>query len=392
MRPLDDINVVALEHAIAAPLATRHLADLGARVIKIERPGTGDFARHYDSRARGMSSHFVWTNRGKESMTLDVKAPQGREVLARLLRRADVFVQNLAPGAADRLGLSAAQLSELNPRLIVCDISGYGPDGPYRDRKAYDLLVQAEAGLLSVTGTPDAPAKAGIAVADIAAGMYAYSAILAALRLRDRTGEGAHIEVSMLEALAEWMGFPLYYAIDEAMPPPRSGAEHATIYPYGPFRVGDDGQVLLSVQNEREWSAFCEHVLLRPELAGDRRFATNSERNAHREELRTIIESLFGSLTPDEVARRLDAAGIANARVNTVHDLWTHPQLTARDRWRSMATPAGELPTLRPPAGSSAFEPRLAAVPALGEHTEAILSELGYSPPEANGLRDSGVV
>ncbi|KAA3626909.1 MAG: CoA transferase [Proteobacteria bacterium] len=392
MKPLDDITVIALEHAIAAPLATRHLADLGARVIKIERPGSGDFARRYDERVRGLCSHFVWTNRSKESLTLDVKTARGREVLLRLLERADVFMQNLAPGAAERLGLTAAALRERHPRLIVCDISGYGPDGPYRDKKAYDLMIQAEAGLLSVTGTAGAPAKAGISVADIAAGMYAYSGILAALRLRDRAGEGSHVEVSMLEALAEWMGFPLYYASDGADPPPRSGAEHATIFPYGPFRTGDDEQVLLSVQNEREWACFCHDVLRRPELARDVRFAGNSLRNTHRDELRGIIEEVFMSLEPQAVVQRLDAAGIANARVNAMGEVWNHPQLSARHRWREVQSPVGALPALLPPAGNSAFDPRMDAIPALGEHTESILAELGYSRSEVEALRKAGVV
>ena len=392
MKPLDDITVVALEHAIAAPLATRHLADLGARVIKIERPGSGDFARHYDERARGLCSHFVWTNRSKQSLTLDVKSAQGHEVLLRLLERADVFVQNMAPGAAERLGLAAAALRERHPRLIVCDISGYGPDGPHRDKKAYDLMIQAEAGLLSVTGTADAPAKAGISVADIAAGMYAYSGILAALRLRDRTGEGSHVVVSMLEALAEWMGYPLYYASDGADPPPRSGAEHATIFPYGPFRTGDDGQVLLSVQNEREWACFCRDVLRRPELAQDARFASNSLRNTHRDALRAIIEEVFISLEPQAVVKRLDAAGIANARVNTMGEVWDHPQLSARHRWREVQSSVGALHALLPPASNSAFEPRMEAIPALGEHTESILAELGYSRSEVEALRKACVV
>jgi len=378
MRPLDGITVVSLEHAIAAPFCTRSLADLGARVIKVERAGEGDFARHYDHRVAGLSSHFVWVNRSKESLAIDLKTPFARAVMDRLVAKADVFVQNLAPGAASRLGLGAAELHARHPRLIVCDISGYGNDGPYRDRKAYDLLIQAEAGFLSVTGTPEDPAKAGSSIADIAAGMYAYSSILSALILRDRTGHGSHIDVSMLESLAEWMGYPLYYAFAGADPPPRMGAAHATIFPYGPFLAGDGRTVMLGLQNEREWQAFCATVLEEPALATDARFASNALRNANREELRAIILERFSRLTGTEVRARLDAAQIANADVNTMHDVWGHPQLAARNRWTRVHSPAGELPALKPPAVNDQFDYRLDPIPGVGEHNAAILRELGF--------------
>ena len=393
MKPLQGITVVTLEHAIAAPFASRQLADLGARVIKVERPGSGDFARSYDERARGLASHFVWTNRSKESLTLDVKHPQAAEVLRRLiLEQADVLVQNLAPGAADRLGLSYAALSAQKPGLIVCDISGYGSDGPYRDKKAYDLLIQSEAGFLSVTGSAEEPAKAGISIADIAAGMYAYSNILAALLERQRSGRGRHIDVSMLESLAEWMSFPLYYSLDGAEPPPRTGASHATIYPYGPFPAGDGATVMLGLQNEREWVLFCEKVLLRPELASDPRFATNSRRSAARAELRALIVEVFAKLTAQQVVERLDAAPIASARVNDMHDLWAHPQLKARHRWSEVQTSAGSIPALLPPGLAPADAPRMDAVPGLGQHTESILAELGYDAGQIAALRAAGAI
>ena len=391
-RPLDGITVVALEQAIAAPFCTRQLADLGARVIKIERPGSGDFARAYDTRVRGLSSHFVWSNRSKQSLTLDLKHPQAQAVLAPLLARADVLVQNLAPGAAARLGLSFDALQPRHPRLIVCDISGYGDDGPYRDKKAYDLLIQSESGFLSVTGSPDEPAKAGCSIADIAAGMHAYSSILAALLQRQQTGTGSRIDVSMLESMAEWISYPLYYAYDGAPPPPRAGAAHATIYPYGPFPAGDGRTVMLGLQNEREWSAFCRTVLLQPALADDPRFASNTQRSAHREALRTIIVDAFAALGAAEVLRRLDEAQIANAQVNTMHELWQHPQLQARRRWTEVATPNGPIPALLPPGRSSAFDARMDAVPALGEHTGPILAELGWSAEAIDHLRRDGAI
>ena len=387
MQPLAGVTVVTLEHAIAAPLATRHLADLGARVIKVERPGTGDFARGYDERVRGLSSHFVWTNRGKESLTLDLKHPEALGVLRRLvMERADVLVQNLAPGAAARLGLDHASLAPEKPGLIVCDISGYGADGPYRDKKAYDLLIQSEAGVLSVTGTPEEPVKTGISVADIAAGMYAYSNVLAALIERARTGRGRRIDVSMLESLVEWMSYPLYYAFDGASPPERTGARHATIYPYGPFPARDGATVMLGIQNEREWAAFCDKVLARPELASDPRFASVPKRAAAREQLAPIIAAAFSRLSADELVRRLDGAQIANARVNDMRGVWAHPQLRARERWRDVDTPAGTVPAPAPP-GIPAEDARMDPVPALGEHTEAILRELGLDEAGVARLR-----
>jgi itaconate CoA-transferase len=387
MQPLKGLTVVTLEHAIAAPFATRQLADLGARVIKIERPGAGDFARGYDERVRGMASHFVWTNRSKQSLTLDVKHPQANMILQRLVHeKADVLVQNLAPGAAARLGLGFEQLSTRKPGLIVCDISGYGSNGPYRDKKAYDLLIQSEAGFVSVTGTENEPCKAGPSIADIAAGMYAYSSILAALLQRQQTGRGQHIDVSMLEALAEWNSYPLYYAFDGASAPPRTGASHATIYPYGPFPTGDGGTVMLGLQNEREWVAFCEKVLRRPELAADPRFAGNSKRVAERVALCGLIVEAFASLSAPHVVERLEAAQIANARVNTMAEVWQHPQLQARERWREVGSPVGPLPALLPP-GTWDEGPRMDPVPALGEHTASILAELGLSPAEIAALQ-----
>jgi itaconate CoA-transferase len=389
--PLEGITVVALEHAIAAPFCSRQLADQGARVIKVERPGSGDFARAYDTRVKGLSSHFVWTNRSKESLTLDLKHDGAREVLLRLLARSDVLVQNLAPGAAARLGLSFEALHPGHPGLIVCDISGYGDDpqrpGPYRDYKAYDLLIQSEAGFLSITGTPEAPAKAGCSVADIAAGMYAYSAILAALLQRAKTGQGQRIDVSMLESMAEWMSFPLYYAFDGAAPPPRAGAAHATIYPYGPFPTGDGKTVMLGLQNEREWVLFCERVLEQPALASEPRYASNAQRNLARDELRALIVQVFAKLTVEQVEARLDAAQIAHSRLNEMADLWQHPQLQARGRWVSIDTPAGPVPALLPPGVGDAAACRMDAVPALGEHTAAILAELGYAGADVETLR-----
>ena len=393
MRPLTGITVVTLEHAIAAPFATRQLADLGARVIKVERPGVGDFARGYDERVRGLASHFVWTNRSKESLTLDVKHPEAQAILHRLvLEQADVVVQNLAPGAAARLGLSYAALSTKKPALIVCDISGYGADGPYRDKKAYDLLIQSEAGFLSVTGTEDEPSKAGPSIADIAAGMYAYSSILAALLQRQRTGRGQHLDISMLESLVEWMNYPLYYAFEGAPPPSRTGASHATIYPYGPFPAGDGKTVMLGLQNEREWALFCKTVLQQPDLANDPRFSTNSKRSAARQELRAIIVDVFSKLTAEAVVDRLDQAQIANAQVNDMHAVWQHPQLKARHRWREVNTPAGLVPALLPPGSWEDGDPRMDGVPALGEHSGAILAELGYSTEQVASLRTAGAI
>jgi itaconate CoA-transferase len=348
-------------------------------VIKIERPGVGDFARAYDERVHGLASHFVWTNRSKESLTLDVKQEPAQEILARLLESADVLVQNLAPGAAARLGLSFEALQPRYPKLIVCDISGYGADGPYRDKKAYDLLIQSESGFLSVTGSAEEPAKAGCSIADIAAGMYAYSNILAALIARGNSGRGCRIDVSMLESMVEWMSYPLYYAFDGALPPPRAGAAHATIYPYGPFATGDGKTVMLGLQNEREWQLFCAKVLQQPELATDARFAKNSQRNANRQELAAIIEDIFSQLTAEQIIGRLDDAQIANARMNDMHEVWEHAQLRARRRWVDVATANGTIPALLPPGLPDGFDARMDAVPALGEHTDTVLAELGYA-------------
>jgi len=396
MKPLDGITVVTLEHAIAAPFCTRQLADLGARVIKVERPGSGDFARSYDSRVRGLASHFVWTNRSKESLTLDLKHADAAPILARLLARADVLVQNLAPGAAARMGLAHEALAAAHPRLVVCDISGYGDDaerpGPYRDKKAYDLLIQSESGFVSITGSADEPAKAGCSIADIAAGMYAYSSILAALLEREKSGRGQRIDISMLESMVEWMSYPLYYAFDGAAPPQRTGAAHATIYPYGPFPAGDGRVVMLGLQNEREWQVFCERVLERAELASDPRFASNAARTAAREALRAIIVETFAGLTAEQVTARLDRAQIANARVNTMAEVWAHPQLRARARWSEVATPSGPVPALVPPGARDASDVRMDAVPALGAHTDALLAELGFDAATIARLHRDGAV
>ena len=393
-RPLDGITVVSLEHAIAAPFCTRQLADLGARVIKVERPGTGDFARGYDQRVKGLASHFVWTNRSKESLTLDLKQDSATEVLDSLLATADVLVQNLAPGAAARMGLSFEMLHQRFPQLIVCDISGYGAGGPYEKKKAYDLLIQSEGGFLSVTGGSgeEEMAKAGCSIADIAAGMYAYTGILSALLLRGRTGEGSHLDVSMLESLVEWMNYPMYYAYDGAPPPPRAGAAHATIYPYGPFPIGDGTTVMLGLQNEREWQLFCDKVLLKPELAEDQRFSANFKRVENRQALRELIVESFSTLNFDAVIDRLDHAQIANARVNDMQGVWDHPQLQARGRWREVETSAGTVPSLIPPGSNSAFEPRMDSVPGLGQHTEQVLRELGLGTDRIEQMRATGAI
>jgi itaconate CoA-transferase len=377
-RPLDGMLVVSLEQAIAAPYCTRLLADQGARVIKVERPDGGDFARNYDTRARGLASHFVWTNRSKESLALDLKEPWAIEALGRIIAKADIFVQNLAPGAAGRLGLGPEEPRAKDPRIVTCSISGYGTGGPYEGSKAYDLLIQAEAGFLSITGTEQHMAKAGISIADIAAGVTAYHAILAALLNRMKTGRGDHIEVSMLEAMAEWMGFPLYYTMDGASPPLRSGANHATIYPYGPYRTAD-GTVFLGLQNDREWSAFAETVLQRRELGADMRFAGNAGRANHRDVLEPVIATVFAGISTADAIDRLERAGIATARVNDMAALWGHPQLAARNRWQNFGSPAGPMPGLKPVTGE-AWEPRFDPVPALGEHTAQILAEFDVAP------------
>jgi len=372
--PLDGLLVVALEQAVAAPFATRQLADLGARVIKIERAGAGDFARGYDTSVLGQASYFVWLNRGKESVELDVKSDDGRAAMAALLARADVFVQNLAPGAAERLGLDAADLLARHRRLICCSVSGYGPDGPYAGKKAYDLLVQCEAGLLSVTGTPDVPCKAGISVADIAAGMYAYTGVLTALYERERTGRGSSFTVSLLDALGEWMTQPYLYTVYGGREPRRTGARHASISPYGPYQARG-GEVFIGLQNEREWAVLCDKVLARSDLITDERFTTNPDRVKHDDELTAIIEDVLASMTPDEVVARLDAAGIASARLRTPAEFAAHPQLAARDRWREADTPGGPVRALLPPVTVPGREPVMGAVPALGQHTEAVLAE-----------------
>lgn len=391
-RPLDGVTVVSVEQAIAAPLCTRQLAELGARVIKIERPDGGDFARHYDDRVKGLSSHFVWTNRSKESLTLDLKKPGASLVMEKLLAQADVLVQNLAPSAASRLGLGFDQLHARFDQLIVCNISGYGDEGPYAQKKAYDLLVQAEAGFLSVTGLPDALVKSGISIADIAAGMQAQAAILAALIQRGKTGQASRIDISMLEAMVEWMGFPLYYAYEGAEPPLRSGSDHASIYPYGVFSTGSGESLLLGLQNEREWQAFCSGVMKDDSLAGDERFSSNQKRSDNREVLRSLIQRQFSDLTSTEICQKLDEAQIAYARANDMAAVWQHPQLRALQRFVEIGTPTGKVETLEPPGRNSDYNPRLAPVPELGQHTDCVLSELAFSPEEIGQMRADGVI
>jgi crotonobetainyl-CoA:carnitine CoA-transferase CaiB-like acyl-CoA transferase len=389
---LEGITVVGLEQVIAGPYCTRQLAELGARVIKIERPGGGDAARAYDRTVKGQSSHFVWVNRSKESLALDVKHPEAKPVLERLLQKADVFVQNLAPGAAERLGLGAAQLRARHPQLIWCGISGYGPGGPYAQKRAYDLLVQCESGLLSVTGTPGQPAKAGISVADIAAGMYAMSSILAALYRRQTQGEGATLDITMFEALGEWMGFPAYFTAYGGEAPPRTGAHHATIVPYGPFKAGDGGTVFLSIQNEREFERFCGAVLGSPGLSKDPRFSSGPARSRNRDAMHAEIDKVFLKLKSAEVIAKLEQAGIANAKLNSMQEFWDHPQLQARERWVDIGSPAGPIRATKPPFNLDGFEPRMEAVPALGAHSRPILSELGFSSPEIEKLKTQGVI
>ncbi|MFF9096425.1 MULTISPECIES: CaiB/BaiF CoA transferase family protein [unclassified Streptomyces] len=390
--PLEGITVVAVEQAVAAPFATRQLADLGARVIKVERVDGGDFARGYDTAARGLASHFVWCNRGKESVALDLKDPRGLAVVRRLIAGADVFVQNLAQGAAARLGLDAATLCAADPRLIAVDVSGYGASGPYADKRAYDMLVQCEAGLVSVTGTPEQPVKAGIPAADIAAGMYAFSGVLAALVRRGATGRGGPVEVSMLEALAEWMGHPLHHVLHDGTPPARTGLAHAVIAPYDAYPTRDGGRVLLSVQNDREWRRLAEQVLGRPELGTDPAFATNAARVARRERTDELVGAALATLDTDEALARLEAAGIACARLRDLTELAEHPQLAARQRWREVGSPAGPLRALLPPITlPGGTEPRMGDVPALGEHTSAVLRAVGMTDDEIAALRRDGV-
>jgi itaconate CoA-transferase len=392
VRPLEGITVVSLEQAVAAPFATRQLADLGARVIKVERPNVGDFARGYDATVRGMSSHFIWLNRSKESLTLDLKQEAAKLVLRRLLEKADIFVQNLAPGAVDRLGFGVADLRKKYPRLIVCNLSGYGSTGPYRDKKAYDLLVQAEAGLISITGTEQTPSKVGISVADISCGMYAYSGILTALLVRSRTGEGMALETSLLDSLSEWMGYAAYYTLYGGTAPARTGASHATIAPYGPVQTADGKTVYLGLQNEREWRRFCEVVLQKPALASDPLFDSNAKRVQNRPKLDQAMQDVFGKLTGSEIAARLETAQIANARLNTVQEFLEHPQLKARQRWTEVDSPVGPLRALLPPVTLENSEPVLNAVPALGANTDSILAELKFDADTIAGWRKAGMI
>ncbi len=392
MLPLDDVTVVSLEQAVSAPFATRQLADLGARVIKVERPGDGDFARHYDETVNGMSSHFVWLNRSKKSLTLDIKHPLAGDVLHRLLTRADAYVQNLAPGAAARAGLNSADIAQRHPRLIQCNISGYGKGGPYEYKKAYDLLVQCETGVVSTTGTDADMAKVGVSIADIAAGMYAYSGILTALYQREKTGHGTVLDVSLFDALGEWMGYPAYYTAYGGTAPPRTGLSHATIAPYGPYPTGDRRLVMLGIQNEREWSVFCREVIGQPDLASDARFQGNSQRVANRDEMDRFIDAAFARLTANEVIERLDEAKIANAQINTMQEFWDHAQLQARDRWRTIGSPVGPLQALLPPVVMRGAEVRMDPVPAPGEHNHEILRDLGYRGEDIQRFEDQAVV
>ena len=392
MLPLQGTTIVAVEQAVAAPFTTRQLADLGARVIKIERPRDGDFARAYDQTVRGLSSHFVWLNRSKESLSLDLKRPEAADVMERLLARADVFVQNLGPGAAERIGLGAHQVRARYPSLVACDISGYGSDGPLRNQKAYDLMVQAESGLLSITGSTSDPAKVGISVADIAAGMYAMTGILSALLARTQTGSGATVEVSMLEALGEWMGYPLYYTTYGGAALPRTGARHAAIAPYGPFTAANGEVIYLAVQNDREWAAFCQVVLVQPSLATDQRFDTNPKRVQNRVALHSTIDTVFAELQHEEVVSRLESGRIAHARLNTVEQFAAHPQLSARDRWTEVGSPVGPIKALRPPWTIEGVEPRMDAIPSIGQQTDALLDELGYDHQTVASWRAAGVV
>ncbi len=392
MLPLEGITVVSLEQAVAAPFATRQLADLGARVIKIERPGDGDFARGYDATVRGMSSHFVWLNRSKESLTLDLKRPEAKLVLHRLLEKADVFVQNLAPGATERLGFSTPELRKKYPRLIICDLSGYGSSGPCRDKKAYDLLIQAETGLISITGTEQTPSKVGISIADISCGMYAYSGILTALLVRSRTGEGMALETSLFDSLAEWMSYAAYYTSYGGSAPPRTGASHATIAPYGPSLSGDNKVVYLGLQNEREWKKFCEVVLENPQLFSDPRFDSNAKRVQNRQQLDLVMQDVFRKLTAAEIIARLESAQIANARMNTVQEFVDHPQLEARKRWGTVDSPVGPLQALLPPVTMENVEPVMNEIPALGQQTRAILAELGFDSETIAAWRQASVI
>lgn len=390
--PLSGLTVISLEQAVAAPFCSRQLAEQGARVIKIERPGDGDFARGYDQTVMGQSAYFLWLNRSKESLSLDVKQPEALKVLKQLIAKADVFIQNLAPGAAKRLGLGSDELMAQHPRLIVCDISGYGDSGPYAKKKAYDLLVQSESGIVSITGTKESPAKVGVSLTDIGTGLHAFSGILSALYQRERTGKGSRVEVTMFEAMVEWMNHPLMYEHFGGKPMQRAGTDHAIIVPYGRFTAGDGKAVMFGIQNEREWAAFCAKVLEMPELASDPRYNSNPKRNAARTEMLALINGVFAKLTAEQVVARLDAADIANGRLNTPLEVWDHPQLKARKRWRKVGTPKGEIDALLPPVNLSGHEPRMDAVPAVGQHTDAILGELGYGAGEIAAMRAGGAV
>jgi itaconate CoA-transferase len=391
MRPMEGMRVIALEHAVAAPLCTRHLADLGADVIKIERPGEGDFARAYDDYVNGMCSHFIWLNRGKRSVTLDIKHPDARAALDALVKDADVLIQNLAPGAAARAGLTWEALKPVNPKLVVCDISGYGESGPFVQKKAYDLLIQAESGLISVTGSEAEPSRVGISIADISTGMYALTGILSALLRRSRTGEGGNVKVAMLDALGEWMTYPMLRHAYAGSAPPRVPTSHPAIAPYGAHRT-KDGQVILGLQNEREWATFCAKVLGRPEIQTDPRFATQADRRGNREELTALIEDFFSTMTSEDVAALLDQAGIANGRLNQPIDVWNHVQFEARDRWREINTPAGPVRALLPPATFSDQEAAMGDVPAVGQHTDAVLAEIGLPPAKIAAMRAAGAI
>jgi itaconate CoA-transferase len=389
--PLEGITVVSCEQAVAAPFASRQLADLGARVIKVERPGSGDFARDYDEAVNGLSSHFVWLNRSKESIALDLKQPESIEIMYRLLSEADVFIQNFAPSAAERLGLGADELRRRFPTLITCSISGYGTSGPYRDAKAYDLLIQSETGLVSITGSEDEPAKTGIPTADIGAGMYAFAGLLAALYNRERTGEGAHVEISLFDSLLEWMGYPLYYTEYGGKQPSRAGTSHAAIAPYGTYTACDGTEIVLSIQNQREWQSFCETVLQLPHTAVDGRFDTGTRRVANRSDLDCIVTGVFGSHGGEEMEQRLQKAKIAHARLRPVAEVLTHPQLIARDRWRTVETPAGPVKALLPAITLSGHTPRMDPVPDVGQHTEAILESIGYDNTARSNLERAGI-
>jgi itaconate CoA-transferase len=392
VRALEGLTVVALEQAVAAPLATRHLADLGARVIKLERVDGGDFAREYDGAVKGTASHFVWLNRSKESIAVDLTTPAGREIALRLIDNADVFLQNLAPGAAERLGLGAAALREGHPRLVTVDMSGYGPGGPYSAKKAYDMLVQSEAGLIAMTGTPETPAKTGVAAADIAAGVYAFSGVLAALLRRSSTGEGGHVEVSMFDAIVEWMGYPLYTSMYTGDDPPRAGLGHAAIVPYDAYPTSDGSQVVIGVQNDRGWVAFARDVLGNPDLATNPSYATNTHRAARRAEVDALVAEFTVKHPVTELTALLDAAGVPNAELKSVGEVTRHPQLAARDRWREVGSPGGLIRAVLPPITLDGEEARMDPVPALGEQTDAILRELDYRPEQIAELRAAGTV